>query len=211
VTDVRSRLEEAVNDTQASTRELHAGLMRQLKQIDKKESRLIDLAADDAMPRAKIRAKLNDLKLEKARIEAGLVSTGEELAIGAQVLRDALYLVEDPQRLYEDMPDAVRRHLNQTFYTCFYIDDLEVTDDVKAPLFAELHEAGGQYTELRKRTSTLPIPVNALSTETDTSPRQAEALVATGTGLLRLTSVFPVNVSSKAVLVGLTGFEPATT
>ena len=102
VTDVRSRLEVAVNDTQASTRELHASLTRQLKQIDRKESRLIDLAADDAMPRAKIRAKLNDLKFDRARIEAGLTSTGEELAIGAQVLRDALYLVEDA-------PNALQR------------------------------------------------------------------------------------------------------
>ena len=116
-----------------------------------------------------------------------------------------------PQTLYSDVPDAIRRHLNQTFYNRFYIDDLEVTDDLKTPLFAELHEAQSVYGQRKRRIGTLPVPVDALSTEDEKSPRKAEALAATGTDSLRLTSVFSATGSSKAVLVGLTGFEPATT
>lgn len=76
ITDVRALLEGTVNNEQASTREHHAGLTRRLKEIDAKESRLVDLAADGNMPQAKIRVKLNELKMERERTEAGLAATG---------------------------------------------------------------------------------------------------------------------------------------
>ncbi|MDZ7886591.1 MAG: hypothetical protein U5N53_28475 [Mycobacterium sp.] len=147
IQDVRGRLEESVGDSQASTRELHASLTRRLKQVETKESRLIDLAADGDMPRDKIRTKLNALKLERANIEASLTSTGEELMLGAAVLRDALHLVEDPQSLYAMVPDDVRRHLNQTFYEQLYIDDTEIIDGPRTPLFADLHAAKRVFME----------------------------------------------------------------
>src|SRR5581483_2592595 len=93
----------------------------------------------------KIRAKLREIQKERDRALAGLTNTSEELAVGAAVLRDALHLVEDPQRLYRNVADEVRRHLNQTFYERFYIDDLEVADDRKTPLFAEIHKAAADH------------------------------------------------------------------
>ncbi|WP_146097628.1 hypothetical protein [Nocardia nova] len=44
---IRTSLEAAVADEQSSTREMQAKLNRQLKELDKKERRLIDLLADD--------------------------------------------------------------------------------------------------------------------------------------------------------------------
>jgi site-specific DNA recombinase len=143
--EVRTQLEEAVDDGQSSTRELHASLTRRLKELDERESRLIDLAADDALPQAKIRAKLYDIQKERERARTGLTNTSEELAVGAAVLRDALHLVEDPQRLYHYVANDVRRHLNQTFYERFYLDDLEVTDDEKTQIFSEIEQAATAY------------------------------------------------------------------
>lgn len=183
--EVREQLEEAVVNDQTSARELHATLTRRLKELDERETRLIDIAADGSLPQAKIRAKLHEIQRERDRTHAGLTNTAEELAVGATVLRDALHLVEEPQRLYRDVADDVRRHLNQTFYERFYIDELEVVDDEKTPLFAEIHQASTDYHRLRQ-------------TDQQESPRDAEALVSTSTDLLTLSDLFSVKVSSKA-------------
>jgi site-specific DNA recombinase len=197
--EVRGQLEEAVADDQTSARELHASLNRRLKELDERESRLIDLAADDALPESKIRAKLREIQKERDRTRAGLASTGEELAVGAAVLRDALHLVKDPQRLYRNVADDVRRHLNQTFYERFYIDDLEVTDDEKTPLFAEIHQAATDYGQV----------VGNRRTQQE-SPRAAEAFLSISTDPLTLSDLRAVKVSSKPVMVGRAGLEPAT-
>ena len=113
-------------------------------------------------------------------------------------MRDALHLVDNPQSLYRDVGDTVRRHLNQAFYQRFYIDDLEVSDDRKTPLFADLHGAVVSYSA-------------QLSTGTNQeSPREAEALLRSSTDRLTLSDLFPVKVSSKPVMVGRAGLEPAT-
>jgi site-specific DNA recombinase len=108
-----------------------------------------------------------------------------------------LHLVEDPQRLYRNVTDDVRRHLNQTFYEGFYIDDLEVAGDEKTPLFAEIRQAATDYRRP---------PQN----DQQESPRNAEAFSRTLTGLPTLSDLFSVEVSSKAVMVGRAGLEPAT-
>jgi site-specific DNA recombinase len=195
--EVREQLEEAVADDQTSTRELHAALTRRLKELDERESRLIDLAADASLPQAKIRAKLHEIQRERDRAHAGLTNTGEELAVGAAVLRDALHLVEDPQRLYHDVADDIRRHLNQTFYERFYIDDLEVAGDEKTPLFTEIHQAATDYNRPPQK-------------DQQESPRNAEAFLSTSTDRLTLSDLFSVKVSSKAVMVGRAGLKPAT-
>lgn len=215
ITDVRERLESTVTDNQASTRELHASLTRKLAAIDTKESRLIDLAADDLMPRDKIRQKLNELKQERARIEAGLTSANEQLSIGAQVLRDALHLVEDPQRLYRDAPNGVRRHLNSAFYERFYLDDLVVTDADKTPLFDDLHEAARAHRSAPIRrirpTSTNGAQNRKNSPKMARNPRNAGVPSgATGLDHPNLGTVLTVPSSSKTSLVGVAGFEPTT-
>lgn len=196
--EVHKQLEAAVADDQTSTRELHASLTRRLQELDERESRLIDLAADDTLPQAKIRAKLHEIQKERDRARASLTNTSEELAVGARVLRDALHLVKNPQRLYRNVADDVRRHLNQTFYERFYLDDLEVTDDKKTALFEEIHQAVTKYHQ------------TVLTTNKEEYPREAEASLSTSTDPLTLSDLFSVKVSSKPVMVGRAGLEPAT-
>lgn len=198
VTEVRQQLDQAVAEDQDNVRQLHASLNRRLRELDERESRLIDLAADASLPQAKVRAKLHEVQRDRERVQAGLTNTSEQLAAGALVLRDALHLVDHPQSLYRSVDDSVRRHLNQAFYERFYIDDLEVVDDQKTPLFADLHEAAASYS------------AELSGSANQESLHEVEALLHSSTDSLTLSDLFSVKVSSRPIRVGRAGLEPAT-
>ena len=135
-------------DQQRLTRELHTTLTKQLTKLEAREERLIDLAADGALTRAKIQQRSNAIHLDRARIQAQLANTGAQLALGAQRLRESLDLVADPARLYRHAPDDTRRQLNQTFYQRLYLNDdnqVAVTNDVLKPPFDEIQDAAWVY------------------------------------------------------------------
>ncbi len=198
---VQIRLEQVVHDEKAATHTMHANLKRRLKEIDQQEDRLLQLAAIGDMPQAKIRTRLLELASERERAESGLSAAAIELGTGADALRHALHLVSDPRKLYANVSNAARRHLNQTFFERIYLDDSRVTRDQKTPIFQEIADAKRAY--LGEGVDTV--------TSHSRSPRIAEAsAVSTKTDLPTLSRVFTVNGSSKPVMVGVTGFEPAT-
>ena len=93
---------------------------------------------------------------------------------------------------------AASGHLNHTFYERFYIDELEVAGDEKTRLFTEIHQAAADYRRVPRNNQ-------------QESPRVAEAfLTTTSTDLLSFSDLFSVKGSSKAVMVGRAGLEPAT-
>jgi len=67
---VRAELETTMADQQRLTRELHTTLTKQLTKLEAREERLIDLAADGVLTRAKIHQRSNAIQLERARIQA---------------------------------------------------------------------------------------------------------------------------------------------
>ncbi|NKY88168.1 hypothetical protein [Nocardia veterana] len=117
----------------------------------------------------------------------------------------------------EGAKNNTRRHLNQTFFERFYLDDTEVVDDQRTPLFEEIAETQQIYLAPDHSTTTGINPTGSRTPhgapptpEHERSPRDAEASQAhpeppSLAGVLKDAS------SSKAALVGLTGFEPATT
>lgn len=183
--ETRRLLEEVVTDEQSSVRQMHADLNRKLADLDAKESRLIDLLADDLMPADKVHLKLIELRGQRKRIEAGIANTTEQLTVGASVLRHALDLITDPYALYQGSSDEVRRRLNATFYRRFYLDDLaesvttSVRDD-KCDIFADLHAAA--------------------QSQPDSQPEKSD----------ELRNMRQVAGSYKSVMVVPAGFEPAT-
>ncbi len=195
--ECREKLDAALADAQGSEREAHAALTRRINELNKKESRLIDLAADGTLPAAKIRAKLNEIKIDRARVEAGLTTTAEQLSLGAVVLRDALQLVADTHALYQNGNSQVRRNLNDTFFQKLYIDDCEVTHDELKPIFADITEAKKVIQAVTTNTGTTTTVATDRTTNNKTaSPGLAGILLASG--------------SSKADLVELRGIEPLT-
>lgn len=230
VSDLRRLLDETLADESAGVKERHAALQRQLKKLDQQEDRLVMALADDTMPTGKIKAKLQEITIQRARIQAGLTNTAAELSLGVEMLRDALRLLSNPRQLYQNGTDAIRRLLNETFFEQFYLDDPDVAADQKTPLFTELHDAHRAY---RQRATAEAEGMRLASDRAGHHPASgskgakrrkrpptpdptAEQQVSMGNGPgndsgLTLASVFSVTGSGKAVLVGLTGFEPATT
>ncbi|WP_054811337.1 hypothetical protein [Nocardia arizonensis] len=227
--ELRSLLDETLADESAGVKERHAALQRQLKKLDQQEDRLVSALADDTMPIGKIKAKLQEITIQRARIQAGLTNTTAELGLGVEMLRDALRLVANPRQLYHDGTDSIRRLLNETFFERFYLDDPDVAADEKTPLFTELHDAHRAY---RQRATAEAEGMRLVSDRTGHRPgsgskstRQRSRPSSSGGGNstiddqtvqenghgLTLASVFSVTGSGKAALVGLTGFEPATT
>ena len=207
--DVRKLLESTMAEEQSSVRAMHASLTRRLKDLDVKEERLLDLAADGELPQAKIKARLRRIQGERISAEGGLTNTAAELAIGVEIMTSALDLIANPHVLYRDADDAVRRHLNQTFYERFYLDDNGVSSGVLNPPFDELHRAARDHTP----TWLAPVPVPwAQATKKDS--RDAEALDRRHErSFLRTeeharTGVLSVTGSSTDSLVELRGFEP---
>jgi DNA invertase Pin-like site-specific DNA recombinase len=208
---VRAELETTMDDQQRLTHELHTTLTKQLTKLEAREERLIDLAADGTLTRAKIQQRSNAIHLERARIQTQLSDTSEQLALGAQRLREALGLVADPTRLYRRAPDDTRRQLNQTFYRRFYLDDdnqVTVTSDVLNPPFDEIQEASWVYQRQKKdlalghRTSADQLPTMTTKLTNENRPGHKTGPVQDHQTPV-LADIFRVSGSSKRVMVEL--------
>jgi site-specific DNA recombinase len=65
------------------------------------------------------------------------------LEAGAKLIRAALDLLDDPQELYRQTTDPVRRQLNQVFFDKLYLDAHEVTNDVLSRPINDFHYSPG--------------------------------------------------------------------
>ncbi|WP_433683347.1 recombinase family protein [Nocardia sp. CA-119907] len=194
VTEAQTLLDGILADETASTREVHAGLKRRLKELDAQEERLVDLAVDDAMPKTKIKERLRRIRTDRAGIEEQLSATTAELAVGAEVLKQALTLITNPRSLYETSVDDVRRHLNEAFYEKMYLDvDGVRSDELRQP-FADLHEVANARQICHQ--GTRQAQGHRSGRNVKSGPTLPSALKVTG--------------SSKTALVELRGLEPLT-
>jgi site-specific DNA recombinase len=200
--EVRDQLDTAMSNQQSITQQLHDSLTKQLAKLEGREERLIDLAADGVLTKAKIQHRSNAIQVERQRIQSRLADTTAELELGAQRLRDCLALIGDPARLYEQAPDDVRRHLNQTFYQKFFVDDdltISVTRDVLNPPFDEIHEAARVYE--RQALALRNGAVTSLDVGKHESWRSLRTAPTSEPVTPVLADLFSVHVSSKRVMV----------
>ena len=112
MSDVRQQVTETMDSEQQTVRQVHASVKAQLAKLEVKEEHLLDLVADDSIPREKVRARLRKIQLERERAQESLVDASEQLAQGADILRRYLDLLEEPERLYRRSPDDARTLLN---------------------------------------------------------------------------------------------------
>ncbi|WP_433579702.1 hypothetical protein [Nocardia brasiliensis] len=135
------------------------------------------------------------------------------------MLRNALQLVSNPRQLYHDGTDSIRSLLNETFFERFYLDDPDVTDDEKAPLFADAasrcigSSRSPEHTDPRITQRYLHPDIEALQNDGNLLTIHLRApsgpqMVPNRTS--SETSKPPTEVR-RGFSVGLTGFEPATT
>jgi site-specific DNA recombinase len=132
---VRAIMDATLSDDQATTRLMHDHLTATLAALDRKEENLLDLVAEGGTVGSKVRARLAAIGEERARALAELAEIRPALDAGAAVVRSALDLLEDPQELYRQTSDRIRRQLNQVFFDRLYVDMAGVTDDALAAPF----------------------------------------------------------------------------
>jgi site-specific DNA recombinase len=132
----------------------------------------------------------------------------DQLAVGAEVLKTYLQLMAEPQELYRVVPDDYHRQLNDTFYERLFLDDHGVMGEVLTSPLVELTDGAAAFATRRSAGHSTSL-FNAIVT----APTERRPSLATGpsgdTGIALLGDVFTVIGSSKAILVGVTGFEPA--
>ena len=211
IDSVQAALRETMEQQQESTQALHDTLRRQLARLVVQEERLVDLAADGSLPQGRIRARLNKIALDRQSIEEKLGRTGDELAAGAELLRTSLELSRDPAGLYRRAPDRVRRFLNETFFERFYVNEHGLV--AEAELRPPFDEFGGAVaTYYRRRQPGGQVVVPGADDGTNEAPGAAGGFMEPGREVVswNLAEVFSVGGSNKTVMVGVTGFEPAT-
>jgi hypothetical protein len=124
------------------------------------------------------------------------------LETGAALIRGALDLLDNPQELYRQTTDAVRRQLNQVFFNRLYLDTDEVTDDRLALPFSDF-----LYQRSPKIRSVIHTRVHSVGTQ-NSAYLGAAGGISAGAALLGRISLD--RGSSKAAMVELRGLEPLT-
>jgi site-specific DNA recombinase len=141
-TAVRERLDDALAQDEGVTRSVRERLTARLSALDSKENNLLDLAADGAMPKEKIKTKIAEIRDERDNVRRDLDKLDAELEVGRQVFMLALDLLDRPQELYRQAGPAIRRMLNQTIFSKLKIDGHSVTADELASPFDAIATAG---------------------------------------------------------------------
>ena len=193
---IRGKLEETLTDEERSSQLLAAQQAAELRSLDIQEENLLDLAAGGEIPKSKIRERLAVIGDRRAALTETVASGGVQLNRGAEVIRGALKLLEDPHELYRQSDGAGRRALTQALFTRIYVEDGIVTDDVLAEPFDEL-------LYLRRRALTRKAARNA-----NGAPKGAVGAGVTEANLLA--RALSGRGSSKAAMVEVAGIEPAS-
>jgi len=195
-------LESTMADEKRTVHELHANYRARLKALEVQEERLIDLASDGELPKDRIRARLRKIQVDRARAQAGLRETGEQLAVGSEILLTYTRLLNAPASLYEMAPPDVRRQLNEAFYERLFIDDLGIVEGWPTQPFLDLTEQRRSFEGAR----------STWYARQKSGRQRRPGDVITEPSLSYLADLFVddwVSGSNRSTVVGLTGFEPA--
>jgi hypothetical protein len=194
---VREKITAVLADEQQTTRTLRRNLTQELRRLEVREERLLDLAADATLPQPKIRMRLNQLALDRERVSRELAQVEEQLADAAELLQIAVDLLNDPARLYRQADDANPRLLLQTFFERLYVDDEGVSSSVLRPPFDDLAEANTIYLRRAKTPAELLVIRNrhpsgaGMPVQGDKNDSLAHPLLDVGSNMNPLVEVMP--------------------
>lgn len=198
LTAIRGEVRRALEELQASDQEEKDALRKELRKLEAQEERLIDLAADGTLNVEKLRQRLQDVTLRKGAIAEKLAKTAERIQQGVDKAFAYVDLLEEPGRLYQSVPDSVRRDLLGAFFKRLLVrvtdGDLYVSTE-RTEVNAILHEWRAHHL--------------ASTAEKTGTKKRASRDLAEGSHSVPLRSIQSKGLN-KPVLVGMTGFEPAT-
>jgi site-specific DNA recombinase len=204
---VRRVLQATLSDEVRAAHLLHAQLTKRAADLDARETNLLDLVEGGGAAAQKVRRRLKAIADERARVRGELEAERPQLEASAALIRVALELLDDPQKLYRDTTDPVRRQLNQIFYTKLYLD---TADDAVAVVGDDLAEpfAGLTYEHVSRRHQA--VHHRNKPTYKAKSTHQPSALKNGFNCASLLERIARDEGSSKETMVELWGFEPQT-
>ena len=192
--EVRAMVDEAARESSGLSDEMREQFTRRLEALDKKESYLLDLAAEEDWPKDKLREKIAAIRTERRDIAHSLAQTETQLDTGANTLRKALALLDTPAQMYAEGDEVVRSILNKAFFTRFMINGEKIMDsELKEPFdvmtdVSEREEARVYLREVGR------LPGHASST-TDPDARASRTKAGRGQGKARQTATLPALVA----------------
>ncbi|WP_341210606.1 recombinase family protein [uncultured Microbacterium sp.] len=196
--EIRDQVRHALEEMQSHEQEEKDALRVQLAKLEAQEDRLIDLAADGKLPSSKLRERLEAVTMQKGAVAEKLARTGARIQRGVDRVYASVDLLEKPRELYESLPDSARRNLLGAFFKKLNVlvteDGLHLTSER-----TETNEAFHEWQTHHRLASASHMPTKR------TAPRGAAGSCSYSQN--RLTQSKGLN---KTVLVGMTGFEPAT-
>ena len=191
---VRAELHETLENEERSSKLRHQQLTTELLRLDRQEENLLDLAADGGLPTVKVKQRLGAILRQRDKLSQQLNQSDEHLAIGAELIENALRLLDNPQKLYAQMAPEQRQLMNQAIFEKLYIFDDRISDAVfKAP-FDELLLARDAI-------------VLATGLGKEAPPAQAEG-ASSGCHTKPLATALFGDGSNKRAMVEVMGFEP---
>jgi site-specific DNA recombinase len=199
---VREVLAATLADEERSTQLVHDHLTKRLTELNAKEDNLLDLVEAGSAVAAKVRDRLMAIVEERARVKSELAAQGPLLEVGAAVIEAALDLLDDPQELYRQTSDPVRRQLNEVFFDRLYLDADEVIDDRLAEPFNDF-----LYPRSLNRRRVIHTRVHKMPTK---NGARMDAAGGMSTGAALLQRIAHGRGLSKAAMVELRGLEPLT-
>jgi site-specific DNA recombinase len=199
---VREVLAATLADEERSVRLVHDHLTKRLKELDAKENNLLDLVEGGGAIAAKVRDRLVAIVEERERVKSELAAQGPMLEAGAAVIQAALDMLDDPQELYRQASDPVRRQLNETFFDRLYLDTDQVIDDRLSKPFNDF-----VYPRSLNRRRAIHSRVPKIANQ---NGAQWDAAGGISTGAALLDRVVHDKGLSKAAMVELRGLEPLT-
>jgi len=121
ISAMKAALDAMLAESEAAQRLYRKQLQDQLKDLDTKETNLIELAEDGEMPKARIKTRLTEIGREREKLQAELGKVQLDLSAGAEFLTTCLELLRNPYELYKGASDKVRRRLNQAIFKRLYL------------------------------------------------------------------------------------------
>ncbi|MEB4615986.1 hypothetical protein [Leucobacter sp. M11] len=177
-------------------------LASQQLELERRQRKLLEAHYNDAIPIEMLGTEQRRLDIELTRVKRELKDLTADLGDAAQFIEMAIDLAEQSAGAYRRAPEHIRRQFNQILFERIEVV-MDENDDhqlraVLTPPFEELFSARLRgITEQQK----------------DQKVEESKNPAISG-GISRIhADQFPISyalVSNKSMMVGLTGFEPAT-
>ena len=201
---VREGLDEALKADRSLSNDLREQYAKRLEALDRKESYLLDLAAEEGWPKDKLRKKIEVIRAERRDIQNTVEVADQRVDLSRQIMYDALALLDKPKEAYERGNERVRALLNKAFFSKLYIDGGKITEHALKEPFDKLLGAFQEYVIYCATSS------NASQQHTDASLRLGQGVRSHADKINEPELVLSATCSSKPMIVGTDGLEPPT-